>query len=520
LEPEAAAFPSIAFKIAVWIWTRNAYIINENKPAKKGNLNLLADGTFHNFTLLTHSLTTSVDNLKSRSKSNDAAILALKCTALKRGRGVDCEFGAKFGFAVPICLIDYKKTHCGCEGDFGQTTCPYGYTSSGQCRSSSIIKCCDEKCQRYLDLLIILDSSQSITFDHYTLAKKFVRSLVEDLDIGENATHVALINYSKDSEIIFKLNSIYDKKTLLSTIEAIEHQNGVGTNTQQALYDADAFIFQEANGMRPNSKGIPKVVVVITDGASNIKPNLTVPNALKLKYRGISIVSVGVGDDLNQYELDTIATNSDDVYNVDDYDKIFDIIDSLSRSICEQSARVEIGQVIEATISQSRYTYFKIDFEYILANLVNLSSSTNFTNFINLANIPEQFSVGITDVKGKTNFAFSFDDETPKDTSDYIFDNSTSSGGNFVENRGYFLGRNSNEKLFEVCRPANSTVIFIGIKGLDLENTFRIFVYNKSVSSYDCDGKPIIPTISFGVSIQQRNIYIVIFVIVVLTIGF
>ena len=145
--------PSVGFKIATWIWTKNSYVITENKPAKKGNLNDLADGTFHNFTLITHSLTQNIQYLKDRANRYEEIVRILKCSSIKRGRGIECEFGSKIGIAVPICLIDYKRSHCGCEGEFSQSSCPYGYAQN-LCRSSSIIKCCSEKCKRNLDLLV------------------------------------------------------------------------------------------------------------------------------------------------------------------------------------------------------------------------------------------------------------------------------------------------------------------------------------------------------------------------------
>ena len=118
---------------------------------------------------------------------------------------------------------------------------------------------------------------------------------------------MGIINYSKDSEIILLLNSNFDKTNLLLEIEKIEHQNGAGTNTQQALQQANEKIFQEENGMRPFSKGIPKVAVVITDGASNINESLTVPNAINIKNRGISIVSVGIGNSKKQIKVAAIV---------------------------------------------------------------------------------------------------------------------------------------------------------------------------------------------------------------------
>lgn len=141
-------------------------MITNNQPAKKGSLNSLADGTFHNFTLLTHSLTTNVQNLKERAQFYEDGVNELKCRAIKRGKGVGCSIDsadiALEGFAVPVCINGFKKPYCGCEGTYIAQSCPYGYNSLSQCRSSNIIKCCYERCEASLDLVIVLDSSGNI----------------------------------------------------------------------------------------------------------------------------------------------------------------------------------------------------------------------------------------------------------------------------------------------------------------------------------------------------------------------
>ena len=60
--PEYAVFPSNAFKIAAWFWKSNAFVVKSTSISKKESLNNLVDGTFFNFTMLTHSLT---NNLQS-----------------------------------------------------------------------------------------------------------------------------------------------------------------------------------------------------------------------------------------------------------------------------------------------------------------------------------------------------------------------------------------------------------------------------------------------------------------------
>ena len=142
--------------IANWFWTENAFIIKKNEPAIKGNLNELADGTFHNFTLLTHSLTSDLEKLKDRATINEIILNELKYPSMKRGQGIQCNIPSEkdAGFAVPICMLDFKRSYCGCEGKFDSRGCPYGL-SGNKCRSSSIIRCCIEKCNNQLDLVNI-----------------------------------------------------------------------------------------------------------------------------------------------------------------------------------------------------------------------------------------------------------------------------------------------------------------------------------------------------------------------------
>ena len=73
--------------MASWYWNENSYLIKENDDLYKGNMNELVDGTFFNFTMLTHGLTTDVTNLKDRALFNDLVLSELKYPTLKTGRG-------------------------------------------------------------------------------------------------------------------------------------------------------------------------------------------------------------------------------------------------------------------------------------------------------------------------------------------------------------------------------------------------------------------------------------------------
>lgn len=77
------------------------------------------------------------------------------------------------------------------------------------------------------------------------------------------------------------------------------------TNTQEALRITREDQFQPRNGDRPE---VPNFVVVITDGASNIEPENTIPNAEALMRDGATIISIGVTDKINLNELRGMAS--------------------------------------------------------------------------------------------------------------------------------------------------------------------------------------------------------------------
>ena len=132
-----------------------------------------------NYAQLTYSLTNNLLKLQKRAIINEKALDEMKEIPLKRGQGIECSLnnGDK-GYAVPICLLSFRKTYCGCEGKYEIQSCPYGKTSNGACRNSDIIKCCVEKCFAHMDLVILMDSSGSVGKEGFKQEQDFVVSLL------------------------------------------------------------------------------------------------------------------------------------------------------------------------------------------------------------------------------------------------------------------------------------------------------------------------------------------------------
>ena len=326
-----------------------------------------------------------------------------------------------------------------------------------------------------------MDSSGSIGQADYTKGLNFIKKVIEDLEIGENKTRVSLINYSTKASIITNLTTVYDKTRLLQIVTAMKYEAG-STNTQDALRLANDTVLQESNGMRPIEKGISKVVIVITDGESNVSPQLTIPNANKIKDRGFSVISVGIGSGINQAELDGMASNKDDVYNVANYDKVFEIVEGLLKTACEQPAQIVIERPIEGTVTQNSYRYYQIPF-----------SNETIASF-NVTEDSFRFSIGVTNKFGSTNLFYSFDEPSPKDPNDFLASTNSqpnSLNGSYIEQRrGFIMERKSDDEnveivypqtIYQITRPTNGTVLYVSIKGLEETNEFEVFIFNRFI---------------------------------------
>ncbi len=201
--------PSVAFKVAAWFWTENAYVIVDNNQAFKNTLNRLADGTFVSFTQLTHAITTNIRSLKERAKYNDEILEQFEYVSMKRGQGVECILRSteRTGHAIPVCLLDFKKPYCGCEGIYEYQSCPYGKQKNGACRNSAMIKCCAEECYADLDLVFLIDSSGSIGEANFRKQQKFIKALVKNLDIALSQTRVALVKFNTKVQTLLSFSN-------------------------------------------------------------------------------------------------------------------------------------------------------------------------------------------------------------------------------------------------------------------------------------------------------------------------
>jgi hypothetical protein len=172
-----------------------------------------------------------------------------------------------------------------------------------------------------------------------------------------------------------------------------------------------------------------------------------------------------------------MASTPNDVYKVDDFDKVLLILSSISRTACLQPAVVTEEKEVKSTVEQNTYKYFKLPLEQ---KQTNLSLNQNVTYL-------DRFTIELEILNGNTNLFYSFDNENPKSDQDYIqIAPLKEPDMNFIEKNVLAkssVSDGSNKKFFQVKRPENKTLLYFGVKGYKENNEFQIYVYNRTVNS-------------------------------------
>ena len=94
-------------------------------------------------------------------------------------------------------------------------------------------------------------------------------------------------------------------------------------------------MFAQNKGNRPNARD---VLVVITDGASN-DDRTTLMEAKATRIAGIHVITVGVGNWLDEYELEAMASypTERNRFHVQDFASLGGLRDRLRDTVCDST---------------------------------------------------------------------------------------------------------------------------------------------------------------------------------------
>lgn len=196
------------------------------------------------------------------------------------------------------------------------------------CKFKSLFLACDNA---EVDLVIILDSSTSVGQENYNKMLKFCKDFLANADIDSGAVQIGIVSYSTNVIVEFYMNTYSTKQQVFDAIDSIPYRYG-STNTYGGLQTTRTQLYTAGRGDR---NGVPDVVIILTDGVSNINSRRTIPEAQRLRSAGIHIYAVGIGLQ-DTKELDAIATppKEENSFNVQDFDELATLSERVFQAFC------------------------------------------------------------------------------------------------------------------------------------------------------------------------------------------
>ncbi|EMP38690.1 Collagen alpha-1(XXVIII) chain [Chelonia mydas] len=184
---------------------------------------------------------------------------------------------------------------------------------------------CGIKCKEIpMELVFVIDSSESVGPENFEIIKDFVTALVDRVTVGRNATRIGLVLYSLEVRLEFGLNRYSTQQDVKQAIRKMLYM-GEGTYTATAIRKATQEGFFGAR------TGVRKVAIVLTDGQADKREAVKLDIAVREAHAtNIEMYAIGIVNtsDPTQVEflreLNLIASDPDreHMYLIDDFNTL------------------------------------------------------------------------------------------------------------------------------------------------------------------------------------------------------
>ncbi|XP_057690989.1 collagen, type XXVIII, alpha 1b [Corythoichthys intestinalis] len=205
----------------------------------------------------------------------------------------------------------------------------------------SICSCGVECRQSPLELVFVIDSSESVGPDNFEVVKDFVSALVDRASVGRDTTRVGVVLYSHINVVVVSLSQDASRDQVKMAVRSMAYM-GEGTFTGSAVHQANTLL----RAARP---GVRKVAVVITDGQADKRDSISLESAVReSRASDIETFVIGVVNSSDplfgefKKELDFMASEPDEdhVYLIDDFKTLPALEKKLLSHICEDTSSV------------------------------------------------------------------------------------------------------------------------------------------------------------------------------------
>ncbi|KAM6948286.1 collagen alpha-1(XXI) chain [Aplochiton taeniatus] len=182
------------------------------------------------------------------------------------------------------------------------------------------------------DLVYVMDGSSSVGTPDFQLAKRWLINITSAFDVSSQHTQVGVVQYSDTPRLEIPLGKHLSNQQLVSAIDAIGYMGG-NTQTGRAISFATQHVFPSSNRTQAARN---RIAVVLTDGRSQ---DDVVDAAVEAKSQNIILFAVGVGNEISNSELVSLANKPPSTYVLyaQDYSTIGNIREAMEEKLCQES---------------------------------------------------------------------------------------------------------------------------------------------------------------------------------------
>ncbi|NXT83106.1 COSA1 protein, partial [Zapornia atra] len=249
-----------------------------------------------------------------------------------------------------------------------------------------------------LEVVFVIDSSESVGPDNFNIIKTFMKTVIDDLSASHAATRIGIINFSHEVKLVSSLKQYTSKEYLKSAVDQMPYL-GEGTYTASAVHEAIQ-LFQAA---RPT---VRKVAVVITDGQADTRDKVQLDTVVREAHAtNIEVFVIGIVQRTDPHyddflkEMQLIATDPDEehVYQIDDFMTLSALENQLITKICENVSEVYTRK--DNLLFSSPNLESKISSEVIDSQLPKMTNSeiyvlpTEETSYIVKSEFPPSYEI-------------------------------------------------------------------------------------------------------------------------------
>ncbi|XP_072327782.1 LOW QUALITY PROTEIN: von Willebrand factor [Scyliorhinus torazame] len=204
-------------------------------------------------------------------------------------------------------------------------------------RSSKVLS--PVRCTEPMDVVILLDGSDSIGEAQFEEMKTFVKSFIGKIQTGLDATHISIIQYGKTNTLEINFDENQEKENLLKLIDNIRQREPGPSQLGKALSFAVQNGLTEAIGARV---GVLKVAVVIATDISQDDVDTAAEEAI---ITGVTVIPIAIGQSYDEHQLQTLAgQNPNNVFHLGNMEELPIMValnDEFIEKVCTATSPLE-----------------------------------------------------------------------------------------------------------------------------------------------------------------------------------